>query len=266
MKRENWLPILLGLVIGLAIGLYYSWVINPVEYVETSPASLREDFKSDYLALIASAYAYSGDLARAEARIAIFQEPNPATTFSQLAQKRLAMGRPQSETRALALMAAALGERPTPLASVPAQTRIVSPSPTLYTSTPTRTPLPPPTRTPTPTPGAPFELLDQEKVCDPDLYAPLIQVVVIDAAGRPVPGVEVLVVWDTGQDHFFTGLKPELGMGYGDFAMTEGTIYTVQVVKSETPITGLMAEDCIGDDDELFPGSWLLTFQQPEFP
>jgi hypothetical protein len=266
MKREDWLPILLGLVIGLAIGLYYSWVINPVEYVETSPASLREDFQADYLALIASAYAYSGDLARAEARIAIFREPNPAITFSQLAQKRLAMGHPQSETRALALMAAALGERPTPLASAPVRTRVVSPSPPETTPTPTRTPLPPPTRTPTPTPGAPFELFDQEKVCDPDLYAPLIQVVVVDAAGRPVPGVEVLVVWDTGQDHFFTGLKPELGLGYGDFAMTGGVIYTVQVVKSETPITGLTAEDCIGDEDDLFPGSWLLTFQQPEFP
>jgi hypothetical protein len=266
MKREDWLPILLGLVIGLAIGLYYSWVINPVEFVETSPGSMRDDFKADYLALIASAYAYSGDLARAEARIAIFQELNPALTFSQLAQKRLAMGRPQSETRAIALMAAALGDRPTPVASVPAQTKVISPSPIKSTQAPTRTPLPPPTRTPSPTPGAPFELLDQEKVCDPDLYAPLIQVVVIDAVGRAIPGVEVLVVWDTGQDHFFTGLKPELGLGYGDFAMTEGVIYTVQVLKSETPITGLTAEDCFGDGDELFPGSWLLTFQQPELP
>ena len=266
MKREDWLPALLGLVIGLAIGLYYSWVINPVEFVETSPASMREDFKADYLALIASAYTYSGDLARAEARIAIFQEPNPAAIFSQLAQQRLAMGRPQSETRAIALMAAALGDRPTPMASAPAQTKAVSPSPITSTPTLTRTPPPSPTRTPTPTPGAPFELLDQEKVCDPDLYAPLIQVVVIDAAGRAVPGVEVLVVWDTGQDHFFTGLKPELGLGYGDFTMTVGVIYTVQVVKSESPITGLTAEDCFEDGDESFPGSWLLTFQQPELP
>jgi hypothetical protein len=266
MKREEWLPIALGLMLGLAIGLYYSWVLNPVEFVETSPASMRDDFKADYLALIASAYTYSGDLARAEARIAIFREPNPAVIFSELAQTRLAMGRPQSETRAIALMAAALGDRPTPRASVAADTKVASPSAIQSTRTPTRTPLPPPTKTLTPTPGAPYGLLDQEKVCDPDLYAPLIQVVVIDAAGRAVPGVEVLVVWDTGQDHFFTGLKPELGLGYGDFTMTEGVIYTVQVVKSESPITGLTAEDCFGDEDELFPGSWLLTFQQPELP
>jgi hypothetical protein len=71
-----------------------------------------------------------------------------------------------------------------------------------------------------------------------------------------------LIIWDTGQDHFFTGLKPELGVGYGDFTMTEGVTYTMQLVESNTPVTGLMAEECIGDNGELFFGSWLLTFKQ----
>jgi len=266
MKRGGWLPLLVGFTLGLVIGLYYSWGVNPVKYLDTAPASLREDFKSDYLALIASAYAYSGDLVRAQARLSLFPDPNPAVTLSQQAQKRLAMGRPHSETQSLALLAAALGDRPTPLAFTPSQASVTLPSPIEPTLTPTPTPLPPPTRTPTATPGAPFELLDQEKMCDPDLHAPLIQVEVVDAAGRPVPGVEVLVVWDTGQDHFFTGLKPELGLGYGDFAMTEGVTYTLQLTKSETPITGLMIEDCVGDEGDLYPCSWLLTFQQPALP
>ena len=266
MKRGGWLPLLVGIALGLVVGLYYSWIVNPVEYVDTAPASLREDFKSDYIALIASAYAYSGDLVRAEVRLSLFPDPNPAVTLSQLAQKRLATGRPQSETQALALLAAALGDRPTPLASSPIQVSATLPSPEEPTLPPTLTPRPPPTRTPTATPGAPFELLDREKVCDPDLHAPLIQVEVLDAADRPVPGVEVLVVWDAGQDHFFTGLKPELGLGYGDFTMNEGVIYTLQLTKSETPITGLMVEDCVGDEGDLYPCSWLLTFQQPALP
>ena len=266
MKRGGWLPLLIGFALGLVTGLYYSWAVNPVEYVDTAPASLRENFKSDYMALIASAHAYSGDLVRAKARLSLFPDPNPAVTLSQLAQKRLATGRPQSETQALALLAAALGDRPPPQASTPSQVSVTLPSPAEPTLTPTLTPLPPPTRTPTATPGAPFELLDREKVCDPDLHAPLIQVEVVDAAGRSVPGVEVLVIWDTGQDHFFTGLKPELGLGYGDFAMNEGVIYTLQLAKSETPITGLMVEDCVGDEGDLYPCSWLLTFQQPALP
>jgi hypothetical protein len=254
-----------GLVIGLAIGLYYSWVINPVEYVDTAPTSLREDFKSDYMALIAAAYDATGDLVRAQARLALFLDPNPAITLSQIAQQRLAAGRPQSETRALAQLAADLGGRPTSMPATSVGSILTTASPTEPTRTPRVTPKPPPTRMPTATSIASLEFVEQEKVCDPDLQEPLIQVEVTDLNGRPVPGVEVLVIWDTGQDHFFTGLKPELGAGYGDFTMIEGVTYTVQLKLSERPITGLIIEDCT-EQGVVFPGSWLLTFQQSKLP
>jgi hypothetical protein len=265
MRRTGLLPIILGIIVGLLGGLYYSWIVNPVEYVQTSPASLREDYRQDFLTLIAAAYANTNDLTRARTRLAWIPELNPATTLSQLAQTRLAAGRPQSETQALAMLAAALGVRPSPLAPG-ASTLTPSSTAPIPTSTPTITQPPPPTRTPTATPGAPFELLEKEKVCDPDLAGPLIQIEVLDAAGRPVPGVEAMVVWDTGQDHFFTGLKPELGIGYGDFTMSQGLYYTLQLVDSDVPLTGLYAEDCVGEGGELYLGSWLLTFQQPLLP
>src|SRR3972149_4616195 len=69
-------------------------------------------------------------------------------------------------------------------------------------------PPPPPTRTPTPTPGAPFTLAEQERVCDASLPGPLLQVIVLDAAGQPVPGVAGIVIWGEGQDHFFHRLQP----------------------------------------------------------
>jgi hypothetical protein len=93
---------------------------------------------------------------------------------------------------------------------------------------------------------------------------PLLQVIVVDAADQPVPGSEVRVVWDTGQDHFFTGLKPDLGVGYGDFEMSPGVTYTVQLVDSDQPVTGLTPGECTAADGTHYPGSWLLRFQQPE--
>ena len=266
MNRGGLLPFLLAIVLGLAGGLYYSWVINPVSYVETAPSSLRDEYREDYLALIASAYASTGDLDRARVRLALLPDLDPAGTLSQLAQIRLASGDSQFEARALAQLAAALGDRPTPADTQPASASSATSTPTGPTPTYTLTPLPPPTRTPTSTPGAPFELIEKQQVCDPDIPLPLLQVEILDAAGRPVPGVEVLVVWDAGQDHFFTGLKPELGMGHADFTMSEGVIYTLQLVDSEIPLTGLAAEDCRTEDDELLSSSWLLTFQQPAKP
>ncbi|MGH2605249.1 MAG: hypothetical protein ACRDG5_01535, partial [Anaerolineales bacterium] len=118
-------------------------------------------------------------------------------------------------------------------------------------------------RTPTATPGAPFQLLERDQVCDRDLTKPLLIVEVEDAAGRPIPGVEVLVIWDAGQDHFFTGLKPELGSGYGDFAMERGVSYAVKLADSLQSVTGLAAEECAAPDGTRFPGSWRLVFAQP---
>ena len=81
-----------------------------------------------------------------------------------------------------------------------------------------------------------------------------------------MPGIEVIVVWDTGQDHFFTGLKPELGLGYGDFTMTEGVTYAVQIAGSTELVTDLSAESCIDNGVDIYLGSWLLTFMQRAVP
>lgn len=260
MKAVGWIAVVIGLVLGAAAGTTYAWAIDPVSYVDTAPGSLRADFRALYLSLIASAYAGNPDLDRARARLALLSDPNPANTLAAMAQQLLAAGRPASEARALARLAQDLQGRATaPLVSGPP-----TPEGTLPAGpTPSRTAAATATRAPTATAGAPFVLASQEQVCNPDLREPLIQVRVFDASGRAVPGVEVLVVWDEGQGHFFTGLKPELGLGYGDFAMEPGTIYTLQVVGSAEVVTGLQAEECQSPEGGTFPGSWSLTFVRP---
>ena len=52
--------LLVAFALGLAGGLVYAWAINPVSYTDTSPASLRGDFRADYLTLIAVAYDATG--------------------------------------------------------------------------------------------------------------------------------------------------------------------------------------------------------------
>jgi hypothetical protein len=260
--RPNWLALAAALGVGLAAGLYYAWVVSPVKYVDTAPASLRRDFQDEYLALIASAYTGTGDLERARLRLGLIPEVNPAARLASLAQQRLAVGLPEREARALADLAAALGERPLAAATTPGPGASASAPPTrTRTATPTLPPLP--TRTASPTPGAPFQLVDRDRVCDPDLAIPLIMVEVVDSAGQPVPFVEVLVIWDTGQDRFFTGFKPELGTGYGDFAMSEGLVYSVRLAAAPQTVTGLSVPECQASDEVAFPGSWLLTFAQP---
>jgi len=260
LSRAGLLSLAFAFALGASLGLYYAWVVNPVEFIDTAPASLRADFQADYLALVAAAYTAAGDLDRARARLSLIPEPDPSARLAALAQQRLAAGFPESEAQALAALAAALGERPPPASSPTLATGAPSASPR---PTRTATTRPAPTRTPTATPGAPFQLLERDQVCDRDLTQPLLIVEVEDAAGRPIPGVEVLVIWDAGQDHFFTGLKPELGSGYGDFAMEPGVSYAVKLADSLQSVSGLTAEECAAPDGTSFPGSWRLVFAQP---
>lgn len=252
MTPPRWLPFGLGMLLGLAGGLYYAWLVNPVEYVETAPDSLRQDFREDYLALIGAAYAGTGDLIRARARLALFPDLDPQEDLPPIAQQRFAAG--LGDAGGLAQLAADLVQAPA-----------ATPTPTSSSTRPTITPSPRPataTPRPSPTQGDPFSLAEREQRCDPLLVEPLIQVEVFDAAGDPVPGVEVLVVWDAGQDHFFTGLKPELGLGYGDFSMSPEVDYTLRLADSGPPVTELSTHVCETEEGEEFLGSWYLRFDQ----
>jgi hypothetical protein len=99
--------------------------------------------------------------------------------------------------------------------------------------------------------------MNQQLACEPPLPEPLIQVLTFDVNGQFVPGVEVLVEWDGGFDHFFTGLQPEHGAGYGDFVMTPGIIYSVRLAANPSAaVTNLVTPTCADG-----MGAWQLTFK-----
>ena len=110
-RRGPWY-LITGLILGAVLGLLYSWVISPVKYVDTAPLSLRSDFKDTYRKMIAVAYASNKDIGRARGRLVVLNDPDSARLMAAQAQRILAEGGLSSEARALALLAAALGQQP----------------------------------------------------------------------------------------------------------------------------------------------------------
>lgn len=263
MSKERALPIILGALLGLALGLYYAWELNPVEYVETAPSSLREPYREAYLTLIADAYNATGDLARARTRLALFDLEEPAELLGAMAQHRLAVSGAEDEARALARLAADLGEAPA-TGSPASENSTATAQPNQGNRTPRPSPRPSATPSVQPTPGEPFVLDQRQQICDPQLDPPLLQVFVEDAAGEPVPGVEVLVLWDEGQDRFFTGLQPEVSLGYADFILQPEVTYTVRLAAGEVPVRSVRSEPCEPESGPSFPGSVRLDFVQPQ--
>ena len=290
-SRGPWY-LLTGLILGLVMGLLYAWVVSPIRYVDTSPVSLRADFKDQYRGLIASAYAADHDLGRAQARMALLGDPDPVQILAAQAQRMVAEGASGNQAQALALLAANYHQTPLPATAVPTQTleptstvqleqpvqletqsaiRTITaspqPSPTRKPTavTPTITRIPPtplPSWTPTITAGPPFTLQSSNLECDPAQATPQIEVFVENGAGDPVPGVRVNVFWDGGEDFFYTGLKPERGLGYGDFEMTPGTIYSLRLADGGQMVNDLKTARCTVQG-QTFWGSRKLIFRQP---
>ena len=79
----RWILFLIVVLLGGALGLVYGWVVNPVEYVDTTPDSLRADFKADYVLMVAESYHANGDVALAARRLALLGGPNLTETVSE---------------------------------------------------------------------------------------------------------------------------------------------------------------------------------------
>jgi hypothetical protein len=80
---SRWARFLIVLLVGFAVGLLYGWVIDPVEYVDTVPDSLRSDFQADYVLMVAEAYQADRDLDLALQRLAFFGSSSPADSVEQ---------------------------------------------------------------------------------------------------------------------------------------------------------------------------------------
>lgn len=293
MKRERRgnLYLITGLLIGIAAGLLYAWFWQPVEYIDTAPASLRADLKDQYRSLISSAYLATGDLVRAQARLALIGDPDPYRALADQAQRLLAQSGSPEDVQALGLLALALNpqtnpalettspaETNTPALPVEATTSPVSTPTTLSddtfvltatilsnattsgetkgTESPFTTPSPPPTAT------QPFALKSMEQLCDQAYAAPLLAVETFDSTGQPVSGVEIIVSWAGGEEHFFTGLKPELGLGYADFTLAPDQKYSLRLPSGGQPINDLQPVTCNAETGNPW-GAWLLIFTRP---
>jgi hypothetical protein len=55
--KNKWAVLLIGVIIGIVLGLAYAWYLAPVALSNTTPASLRSDFRQNYLLWVARNYA-----------------------------------------------------------------------------------------------------------------------------------------------------------------------------------------------------------------
>ncbi len=83
---RRWLWILLGLAAGVSLGLLIGWVVAPVQYYDTVPDQLHPVYQREYVRLVASTYAVTGDLDVAAARLARLNPTDPSAPLQTLTE------------------------------------------------------------------------------------------------------------------------------------------------------------------------------------
>ena len=236
------------LIAGLAVGLFWAWVLAPAQPTDTPPSRLNVRDRQLYIRLIADTFAATGDLARAEQRLDSLGSDSHQQ-LSDLIEADLVSDHVPLQTMRLAGLAVALGIRtpsvlmlaPPPL---PEATAAIEESAINSAGAAAEQP--------------DFRLASQLPLCIPGVSSGVIELTVFDEHGEPAPGMKVTVAWEGNEDTFFTGFDPSRSPGFADYDMMPGLTYSVAIDGSDPSVDGLQVASC-PDGSE---GGWQLEFRR----
>lgn len=98
---SRWIRFIIAILIGIGLGLFYGWVIDPVEYIDTTPDSLRQDYKTDYVLMVAEIYQSERDPSMAERRLNYLGSGDPLEVVRNAEQYATQVGYSQRDLAAL---------------------------------------------------------------------------------------------------------------------------------------------------------------------
>ena len=275
-------PVALGFLIGLLLGLAFSWAQGALPESNTEPRQLNDDAHALYMVAIALDYQHGGDLrgalekliplapgrdpfqAVADAACQLFRNGNLETTGGARALRALvALYREQGRSGCADSLAPEQSRVAPDVIASPAKPDSLDTTP-LPTKTPPGQP-PQPTATlrvvATALPRRAFAPLPARTFCDPDSPA-LIAVYVVDYLGRGIPAQRIRVRWGNHEDVFVSGLKPERGDGYADFQMAPNVGYIIDMPGASVALGAELSTGvCYAGNRETLK-SWRVTFRE----
>jgi hypothetical protein len=109
---SRWLRFLIVIAIGIAAGLYYGWVVDPVEFVDATPDMLRVDYKTDYVLMVSESFHADQDLELAISRLADLGSGAPEDLVQEAINSGKANNYAQQDLDLMQELADALSVRP----------------------------------------------------------------------------------------------------------------------------------------------------------
>ncbi len=98
----------IAILVGAAAGLYFAWNMNPVHPGESSLKALRQDYRTDYVLMVAEVYQSEGDVPKAMGRLAALGTETPARLTQQAILAAREMNYSSADVETLAKLSQAL--------------------------------------------------------------------------------------------------------------------------------------------------------------
>jgi hypothetical protein len=98
-----------GVVVGVGLAFLIGWVLFPIVRYDETPASMRGDYRDEYIRLTALAYQIDGDVVQAEKRLRALAAASPTQPLVELTTRWIDEGRSKVLIAPLALMAHDMG-------------------------------------------------------------------------------------------------------------------------------------------------------------
>ena len=83
IAMPRWIKFLIAVILGIALGLVYGWVVSPAEYVDIAPEALRADYRADTVLMAATIFRADGDIDAAARSLTLLGSDPPVDIASE---------------------------------------------------------------------------------------------------------------------------------------------------------------------------------------
>jgi hypothetical protein len=103
----RWIRFMLAIMIGIAAGLFIGWVITPKHPQSIPPNTLRQDYQTDYVLMVAEIYHQQQDPIRARQQLANLNAQPPVQLVQQAIQFGQSVGYAENDLNLMRALAGA---------------------------------------------------------------------------------------------------------------------------------------------------------------
>jgi hypothetical protein len=98
-----------GILAGIGLGLYYGWMVNPVEIIDTDIYDLRADHQDDFVVMVGALYRLEGDIQAARQLLGRLNRPDVENVVVDVTERYIARDAHRQDIHYLVGLAQGLG-------------------------------------------------------------------------------------------------------------------------------------------------------------